>query len=105
MGPTPHATSTAALAGLSGWGTGHSGGGAMENTCASLSSCRRGVVGTCTMTEQAEVETMAKPNTHKARFRRFMATQYSRRSWSGLVDESWMPAGIALGELLPAFGQ
>src|SRR4029079_14589771 len=41
----PQLMSTAALAGVSGWGGDQSGGGAIENTCSSLSACRRGVVG------------------------------------------------------------
>lgn len=41
----PHATSTAAVWGLSGWGAGQSGGGAMLNTCASLRFSSPGVTG------------------------------------------------------------
>ena len=51
----PHDTSTDAACGLSAWGAGHSGGGAIANTWSSLRFARPGVTGRLTNTAHPEV--------------------------------------------------
>src|SRR5258706_3343158 len=53
-GPRPHATSTGAAADVSACGAPQSGGGAIENTCSSVSAWSRGVDGSETNMAQPE---------------------------------------------------
>jgi hypothetical protein len=75
--------STDAFCGLSIWGAGHSGGGAIANTCSSLRAASPGVVGRLTKIAQPEVAAViaraAKANKNgKVRVRVFMDGEDTR---------------------------
>ncbi len=83
-GPIPHDTLTDAVWGLSAWGAGHSGGGAMANTWASLRFASLGVSGRLTKTAHPEVAAVTVSNNNgRSNFRVSMAAENNRNAPGG----------------------